>query len=224
MDYQKIYQRFIEDRRHKEVNGYYETHHIIPRSSGGLDDEDNLIKLSARDHFFAHMLLARFAGHKMKIALQYMLYGKRGEQSRNRHKPSSRQIAIIIEQANLARSALLKNRIFSEEHKRNLSNSLTGRSAHNLGKAISECQRKKQSESMKGKTPWNKGLNGKDYLEKYENKPKPPSMLGMKWVNDGTIQKKIKSTDPLPDGWAYGRIDIRGDKNPMRKNKNDIQS
>lgn len=221
MNYQKIYDDFIKDRKSKEALGYYETHHIIPKSSGGLDEESNLIKLSARDHFFAHLLLSRFAGHKMKIALQYMLYGKNGIQSQNRYKPSSRRIGIIIEEANISRSHILKNRSFSEKHKENLSNAMRGRKAHNKGKGCSPQQREKLSNAMKGKIPWNSGMHGKEHLSKYKNKPKPPSMLGMKWINDGVNQKKIKSTDALPEGWSFGRIDMSGNNNPTRK-KNDI--
>ena len=38
---------------------YKERHHIIPRCTGGLDEEDNLIDLTAKEHFIAHMLLAK---------------------------------------------------------------------------------------------------------------------------------------------------------------------
>lgn len=39
-------------------NKYYERHHIVPKSIGGSDDDDNLIDLYAREHFEAHKLLA----------------------------------------------------------------------------------------------------------------------------------------------------------------------
>ena len=35
----------------------YEIHHIIPKSLGGSDEEDNLIKLTLREHFIVHKLL-----------------------------------------------------------------------------------------------------------------------------------------------------------------------
>lgn len=40
-------------------DGYYETHHIIPRSLGGKDTKSNLVALTAREHFIAHILLTK---------------------------------------------------------------------------------------------------------------------------------------------------------------------
>lgn len=60
MDYAKLYESLIEARRSKGIpQGYKEVHHIIPRSFGGSDDPDNLVALTAREHFVAHRLLAK---------------------------------------------------------------------------------------------------------------------------------------------------------------------
>mgnify|MGYP002507823839 CR=1 FL=1 len=50
----------------------YERHHILPRSLGGLDVAENLIKLTPREHFIAHILLWKAYGEKMTKALWYM--------------------------------------------------------------------------------------------------------------------------------------------------------
>ena len=45
MDYQKHHDLLIQKRGKKEKpkdNGYYERHHILPRSLGGNDSEENL--------------------------------------------------------------------------------------------------------------------------------------------------------------------------------------
>ena len=58
MDYQRIYSQLIEHRKSNPINeGYYETHHIVPKCMGGKDSKDNLIRLTAREHFLAHRLL-----------------------------------------------------------------------------------------------------------------------------------------------------------------------
>lgn len=61
MNYKRIYDEFIADRKEKQPNkpDYYETHHIVPRCIGGDDTHENLIRLTAEDHFFAHLLLAK---------------------------------------------------------------------------------------------------------------------------------------------------------------------
>lgn len=77
MNYKKIYDQFIKDRRKKEkdLSGYTEIHHVIPRSLGGTDCPGNLIKLSASDHFFCHLLLSKIHSGKMAIALSFMCSG-----------------------------------------------------------------------------------------------------------------------------------------------------
>lgn len=57
MDWQGLYERFIYNRRHTYPFGSTERHHILPRSMGGTDDWDNLVRLSLRDHEHAHLLL-----------------------------------------------------------------------------------------------------------------------------------------------------------------------
>jgi hypothetical protein len=56
-----IYNRLCESRkglnRKKGDGNYYELHHIVPRWMGGKDDADNLVLLTAREHYLAHYLL-----------------------------------------------------------------------------------------------------------------------------------------------------------------------
>lgn len=61
MNYLKIYDDLIESRKVRPmVDGvYYERHHIVPRCQGGSDGPENLIYLTAEDHFVAHLLLAQ---------------------------------------------------------------------------------------------------------------------------------------------------------------------
>lgn len=91
MNYQKVYDQFIQDRLNNkngkckynfrpssrrdnsDFEGYCEVHHIVPGSLGGSDKSDNLIRLSAGDHLFAHALLARIYKAGMVLALHRML-------------------------------------------------------------------------------------------------------------------------------------------------------
>jgi len=61
MDYQWHYDQLILTRKNRiaENNTYYESHHIIPKSMGGNNTDENLILLTAREHFIAHWLLWR---------------------------------------------------------------------------------------------------------------------------------------------------------------------
>lgn len=57
----KIYNKLCLSRkslnRKKGDGNYYELHHIIPKWMGGLDESDNLVLLTAREHYLAHYLL-----------------------------------------------------------------------------------------------------------------------------------------------------------------------
>lgn len=59
MNYLKIYNQIIERRKIKEPSDYKEKHHIIPRCLNGSDKKDNLIYLTAREHFICHLLLVK---------------------------------------------------------------------------------------------------------------------------------------------------------------------
>lgn len=60
MNYEKLYLTLIKTRKNKGIpKGYKEVHHIIPRSFGGTDESDNLVAMTAREHFIAHRLLAK---------------------------------------------------------------------------------------------------------------------------------------------------------------------
>jgi len=60
MNYKRIYNQIIENRKSNplDVDDYGEVHHIIPKSLGGRDTTENLIRLSAREHFICHLLLS----------------------------------------------------------------------------------------------------------------------------------------------------------------------
>lgn len=72
MDYARIYAEFIADRLAKqpEKPAYFEVHHIKPRSLGGGDEPENLIRLTPEDHYFAHLCLAKAKGAPVKNAFK----------------------------------------------------------------------------------------------------------------------------------------------------------
>lgn len=59
MNYLKIYNSIINNRRQTPIQGYTETHHILPKSLGGNDTANNLVDLTAREHFICHLLLTK---------------------------------------------------------------------------------------------------------------------------------------------------------------------
>jgi len=81
--YEKWYEQIVQRAKDRVLNDYFERHHILPRSLGGLDTPDNLVCLTAREHFICHWLLTKFtvgeARDKMIYALRMMRANKSGQ-------------------------------------------------------------------------------------------------------------------------------------------------
>ena len=58
--YHKWYDQLIDRARTRTLTGYVERHHIVPKSLGGTNEASNLVRLTAREHLIAHMLLPKF--------------------------------------------------------------------------------------------------------------------------------------------------------------------
>lgn len=59
MQYQKIYDALVQRGMSRNLNSYTERHHIVPRCLGGSDLPDNLVRLTAEEHYVAHQLLTK---------------------------------------------------------------------------------------------------------------------------------------------------------------------
>ena len=75
MNYEKIYNQIIDRAKIRVLEGYKEIHHIIPRCVGGTNDKDNLVTLTAREHFICHWLLVRMYPDNNKLWLRYIYIG-----------------------------------------------------------------------------------------------------------------------------------------------------
>jgi hypothetical protein len=78
MNYQKIYNQIIENAKNRQLTEYKEVHHIVPKCLGGSNKKENLVELTAREHFLCHMLLCEIypKENKLKHALFLMSIGK----------------------------------------------------------------------------------------------------------------------------------------------------
>lgn len=77
MNHFLAYQRLVAKATARVCpEGYVERHHILPKALGGSDDSSNLVALTAREHFVAHVLLAKIYGGTMWQAVIIMKGGK----------------------------------------------------------------------------------------------------------------------------------------------------
>ena len=116
--YVNRYERFIYSLKKQNVEGYSEVHHIVPRSMGGTNDTDNLIRLTARQHFIAHWMLWKAYGGKMTMAFHAMVY--RYNKKIKRHtKVNSRTHSKLIEEHASLISILHMNNTYALGYKWN---------------------------------------------------------------------------------------------------------
>jgi hypothetical protein len=176
MDYTKIYNQIIERAQNRKLDGYIEKHHIIPKCMGGLDEKENIVELTAREHFICHRLLCEIYPNQIKLwyALFLMSINK-FKKSHQRYKVSSKEYERIKIEWNKhvkgrkkpvgfgeKLSKILKGKIRSEESRRNISLATRNKPKHTFeskekikqymtGKKYSQESKDKMSQSSKGK-------------------------------------------------------------------------
>jgi hypothetical protein len=109
MNYQKIYNQIIDRARNRNLEGYKERHHILPKCLEGSNKKENLVELTAREHFIGHWLLCRVYPQDRKLAKAFnmMCQGKNIQQQR--YVPSSRTIQEAKELDREARKGIKKS-------------------------------------------------------------------------------------------------------------------
>ena len=76
MNYESNYYDYINYIKNIERDlEYSEKHHIIPRCLGGSDDKENLVILTAREHFLAHYLLTKIYPDNYKLIDAFRMMG-----------------------------------------------------------------------------------------------------------------------------------------------------
>ena len=133
MDYLKHYNLLIESRKNLVREGYIEKHHIVPKCYGGTDSPDNIIELTAREHFIAHWLLWRANRDSKSASMFNAMCRYNKEQRRYR---SSRGYQEAKETISITRKGIP----LSEEHKAKIkaNNARTGKPNWNSGKTWSK--------------------------------------------------------------------------------------
>lgn len=82
MNYLNHYNKLIERAKNRNIHeGYYESHHIIPRCMGGNDDSNNIVKLTPEEHYVAHQLLYKI--YKLNSLIYACMMMSNGLSNRN---------------------------------------------------------------------------------------------------------------------------------------------
>ena len=179
MNYLHIYWSIIHNRLHNKVDGYVEHHHIIPRSEGGPDNNDNIVALTAREHYICHLLLAKIYNDDKMLNAVVFMHCKSHSNKRD-FKFNSRLYACVRKEFAVKMSIVHKGKHHSEATRRKMSEI-------KRGKHRSDAQKAKLSAA-------NTGEKNPMYGSKY------------KWANDGVRNYRWPLDKTLPDNMKFGQV------------------
>jgi hypothetical protein len=186
--YYDIIAKAQSQTRSKGHDVYYENHHIIPKSLGGSDEQENMILLTAREHFICHWLLYKFSEgiNKNKMARAWFMMCNTKNENQERYIPSSH----VYEAARIAYISAGVSDITRKKQ-----------SLAQIGKTIPTKTRQKISQTLKGRKKskdhrksLSKSLKGrkksKEHLDKISQ-----SRTGMKWTDEQ--KEHLKKIRPM---------------------------
>jgi len=213
MNYKRIYSNLMQKSQQRALYGYFEIHHIFPKCLGGSNESCNLTKLTAREHFIAHLLLAKIHSGPLLVAAMIMTgraenskeYNKLKEQYSREFsgmgnpfygKKHSEETRLKISEKRKSRKEMSR----SASWKENISKGHLGKPNHRLGKKLSEEQKLREYKTRRRpKSEEHNAKNSKAHIGNY---------AGFVWVcnTDKTVRVHPSEFNQyISMGWQSGR-------------------
>ena len=161
--YTAIYYNIIESRKNRILDGYTENHHIIPKSLNGSDNKENLIRLTAKEHYVLHHLLTKMVEGKSKTKMTHAFW----RMNNSTIKEGLRITSRLYEHAKKLRSDNMKgknNPFYGKKHSDEFVKWIT---EHNKNYRFTEQQKQKLSATMSGA---GNPMFGKNHTNETKNK------------------------------------------------------
>jgi hypothetical protein len=206
--YTKWYFSIIEKakKRNSDDLDYFENHHVIPKS---LFESNDVVSLTAKEHFICHCLLVKMTEGKNKAKMYYALSALKNLNNPHQQRYTSRLYDFFKSEIIKQISNTHKNKNVTAETRLKMSES-------RKNTKVPFSVREKISKTSKNKKQkyYNNGLNEiriseNDvipegyFLGRLSNNVPDPGK-GLRWYNDGTIDKRFVLNE-APDGWTLGR-------------------
>lgn len=203
--YTKWYNSIVSMAQTRLISCYVEKHHIIPKSLGGSNKKENLVVLTAREHFVCHWLLVKMVDtqhqRKMKLALSKMCQCSSNQQ---RHKLTSRtyeQVRKYCSEAMTGENNPMFGKTRTLSEKKNISAGVKLANERDGPRTITEEHKKRISDSNTG---WCPSTNLRAQWSKIrKGRPGQDNNSGKHWYNDGA--KSYLKKD-CPAGCVPGRL------------------
>lgn len=186
--YTDCYFRIVEASRNRESPPITECHHIIPKSLGGGEGNDNKVNLTPREHFVCHHLLLKMLDGKSRQKMVYAFYRMKTSNSEgvrctnlNTYDRIRRRYAHLTSGVNnpfhgkghfgyanpMSRPEVRekhKQIVSSPKHRKMMSEKMSGESNPFYGKTHSDSTKKRLSELASQRT----GVNSPRYGKKHK--------------------------------------------------------
>lgn len=198
MNYLRIYENLVLFRQQHPARGYTENHHIIMRSLGGSDEPSNLVRLTGREHWVAHLLLHKIY-RKPQTAHACHMMAMKCEERGIPYVRNSRMYEEIRKEC--AKLASLRMRSLQK-----------GQGNSQFGTMwICNTDLKQNKKILKteeiprgwicGRNKWPKEIKAKD-AKKHKRKKLPKALT----ITNGVDVKRLFFEDqlPIPEGWELG--------------------
>lgn len=155
MNYQWHYDRLIERGLKTRTEEYRERHHIIPKCLGGNNKKENLVYLTAEEHYVAHQLLVKLYPGNEKLTFAAMNMCR----SNGKHIRNNKLYGWVRK----AFSESRKGHEVSEETRKKIGDA-------NRGRKLSSEPWNKGKKGLQ--TAWNKGIPMSDEAKKKQSAQK----------------------------------------------------
>lgn len=223
--YYKWYTTIIKNAQNRElpINEYTEKHHIIPKCIGGTDELDNIVVLSAKEHFICHMLLTKcVSDNKIKYALVMMTLSNIYH---GRYKLNSNSYSYVKKQNSIATTNRLTGKPGANANRKRYHNEFGKACFFNIDDVpdgwipgFSEKAKEKMRGKNKGRIYYHNPITS-DVIAILSDDPIPPGYIkGNPNANTASLNNIRGSTyyhNPItneegrfhiqPDGWIKGR-------------------
>lgn len=188
MDYLKVYKNLIEDAiNNPKSDKYKELHHILPKCMGGSNEKNNLVRLTAKQHYMAHWLLYKiYKTSELVHAWHSMSRIGIGQEERSIN-------SRLFEYCKRERSKIL-----SENSKGNKNNFYGKKHSDGTKKRLSEINKGKKTISQQGMRSW---------VEKVAKKPNSE-------LQRQTVIDRNKNFITLQNIHTLEKVYIERDKKP----------
>lgn len=190
--YFSIIEKALRQDRLKSPNVYYEEHHILPKSLGGNNKQNNRVLLSAKEHFICHLLLPKFLvnrtdRYKMLCAVWYISHTHKDPtltiNSNTYHR-------IKSEFSQISREKMLERYSNPEYVKSH---------AIKVQKSWKDGRRDEQLEHMRENSPFKDPKIHRKTIESREKNGNNVFVTNNPMRNEESIKKKVESTKRNPN-------------------------